>query len=81
MAKDLATAAASWRAARQAVDDAKEQVKETQAQLREARNELADAIVADAQRGTRMRDMVATTGLSREWIRTVLRQRGVLADD
>ena len=81
MAKDLATAAASWRAARQAVDDAKQQVKETQAQLREARNELADAIVADAKRGTRMRDLVATTGLSREWIRTVLRQRGILADD
>lgn len=81
MAKDLASAAARWRAARQAVDDAKVQVKQRQDQLREARAELAGAIVAEAKRGTRMRDLVAATGLSREWIRTVLRQNGIMADD
>jgi len=81
MAKDLATAAAEWRAARRAVDDAKAKVKERQQQLREARAVLADAIVAQAKRGTRMRDLVAMTGLSREWIRTVLRQNGIMADD
>lgn len=80
MAEDLATAAARWRAARQAVDDAKQAVKDEQARLQQARDVLADAIVAAASRGARMRDMVAATGLSREWIRTVLRQRGVLAD-
>lgn len=81
MAKDLASAAASWRAAKQAVDDAKAQVKVRQDELRTARAELSETIVVEAKRGTRMRDLVAATGLSREWIRTVLRQRGVLADD
>lgn len=81
MAKDLAAAAEEWRAARQAVEDAKNAVKSNQDRVRTARAELADSLVAEAKRGTRMRDMVATTGLSREWIRTVLRQNGVLADD
>lgn len=49
--------------------------------MRTARAELTDAVVAAARAGTRMRDLTAVTGLSREWIRTLLRHNGVLADD
>lgn len=81
MARDLAAAAQEWRAAKEAVEDAKQAVKTNQDRVRTARADLADSLVAEAKRGTRMRDMVAATGLSREWIRTVLRQNGVLAED
>jgi hypothetical protein len=81
VAKDLGEAAAGWRAAREQVDDAKAAVKDAQTALQVARTDLGDAIETAARGGMRMRDMVARTGLSREWIRTVLRQRGVLADD
>ena len=79
--QDLAAATAKYRAAQQRVDSAKSEVQASQQGLREARTELAEALVAEARRGSRMRDLVATTGLSREWIRTRLRQAGVLADD
>ena len=81
VAKDLASATAAYRAAQHAVDNAKAEVRASQDTLRQARRELADAIVAEAKAGTRMRDLVAATGLSREWIRTLLRQAGVMADD
>lgn len=80
VAKDLATATAEYRAAQQAVDDAKTQVRESQDRLRKARQELAESVVAEAKRGARMRDLVAETGLSREWIRTLLRAGGVEPD-
>lgn len=79
--QDLATAAAGYRAAQQAVDDAKTAVRESQAQLRQARAELTQTIVAEANAGTRMRDLVKATGLSREWIRTLLRQNGVYPNE
>lgn len=81
MAQDLATATANYRAAQQAVEDAKTRVPVTQAELRAARAELEDSVVEAAKQGTRMRDLAATTGLSREWIRTLLRKNGVTADD
>ncbi|MFU8852716.1 hypothetical protein ACNAW0_17270 [Micromonospora sp. SL1-18] len=81
MAQDLASASATYRAAQQAVDAAKVALRDSQDSLRQARQELAEAIVVEAKAGTRMRDLVATTGLSREWIRTLLRQAGVMADD
>jgi hypothetical protein len=81
MAGGLAEAADQWRAAKEAVDAAKAEVKASQDRLRAARTDLNAALVAEARAGTRMRDLVAATGLSREWIRTVLRQNGVLADD
>ena len=81
MADDLATATAKYRAAQQAVEDAKARVPASQAELRQARAELAESVVAAARRGTRMRDLVATTGLTREWVRTLLRRNGVSADD
>lgn len=81
MADDLATATAKYRAAQQAVEDAKARVPASQAELRTARAELAASVVAAAKNGTRMRDLAATTGLTREWIRTLLRKNGVSADD
>lgn len=82
---DLTTAITEYRAAQRAVDDAKVAaraiVRDGQDRLKSARSDLNAAIVAEAKSGTRMRDLVAQTGLSREWIRTVLRQNGVLADD
>ncbi|MGW1062064.1 hypothetical protein [Micromonospora rubida] len=80
MAHDLASATAAYRAAQDAVDSAKAQVRTSQDTLRQARRELAETIVAEARTGTRMRDLVAATGLSREWIRTLLRQAGVEPD-
>lgn len=62
------------------MDSAKAQVRTSQDTLRQARRELAETIVAEARTGTRMRDLVAATGLSREWIRTLLRQAGVEPD-
>ncbi|MEV5822520.1 hypothetical protein ABUL04_11840 [Micromonospora harpali] len=80
MAQDLASATAAYRSAQNAVDTAKAQVRTSQDALRQARRDLGEAIVAEARAGTRMRDLVATTGLSREWIRTLLRQAGVEPD-
>ncbi|MDI5940491.1 MULTISPECIES: hypothetical protein [Micromonospora] len=80
MAKDLASVTAAYRAAQNAVDAAKAQVRTSQDALRQARRDLGEAIVAEARAGTRMRDLVAATGLSREWIRTLLRQAGVEPD-
>lgn len=79
MAQDLPDAAAEYRAARQAIDDAKAQVREAQARFRAARDELHASIVADARAPyrTRMRDVAEMTGLSREWIRQILRAAGV----
>lgn len=80
MAQDLADATAEYRAAHAALDAAKAQVRAEQARLRTARNELAESVVAAARRGTRMRDLVDTTGLSREWVRQLLRAAGVEPD-
>ncbi|KIR61621.1 MULTISPECIES: hypothetical protein [Micromonospora] len=80
MAQDLASATAAYRSAQSAVDAAKAQVRTSQDALRQARRDLGEAIVAEARAGTRMRDLVAATGLSREWIRTLLRQAGVEPD-
>ena len=79
MAQDLPDAAAEYRAAKAAVDDAKAQVRAAQARLRVAREGLHESIIADA-RGryrTRMSDMAELTGLSREWIRQLLRGAGI----
>ena len=80
MALDLPGAMEAFRRAQDAVDHSKVQVRESQVALKKAREDLKQSIVAEAKRGTRMRDLVATTGLSREWIRTILRGAGVEAD-
>lgn len=80
VAKDLPTATAEYRAAQRALDDAKALVRTSQLRLRGAREGLAASLVAEARRGTRMRDLVAETNLSREWIRQLLRAAGVEPD-
>jgi hypothetical protein len=78
---DLRSAAAQYRAAQKAVNDAKAAVKIKQARLKAVREELTSSIVAAAKNGVRMRDLVKTTGLSHEWIRLLLRQNGVHPED
>jgi hypothetical protein len=80
VAKDLADATAEYRAAQRALDDAKAAVREGNDRLRTAREALAESIVVEARGGRRMRELVAATGLSREWIRTLLRAAGVEPD-
>jgi ribosomal protein S11 len=79
--KDLAAATAAYRAAQKRIDAGKAEVRAGQDDLKQARQALGEALVAEARAGTRMRDLVAQTGLSREWIRTRLRQAGFTADD
>ncbi len=81
MADDLESATAEYRAAKKAVDDDKIRARVNQERLRDARAVLAEHVLAEARAGTRMRDLVAKTGLSREWIRTILRQAGFHPDD
>lgn len=74
---DLATAAAAYRAAQQALEDAKALVDIRRTQFREARGDLSAAVVEAGRAGARVRDLVAETKLSREWIRQLLRAAGV----
>ena len=80
MATDLEIAAGRYRAAQDAVGTAKEQVRAAQERLRAMRTMLQETIVAEAKRGVRMRDLVDETGLSREWIRQLLRAAGIEPD-
>lgn len=80
-AAELAQAVTDYRDAQQRLDEAKASVVTWQQQLRKAREDLEAAIVEEAIDGTRMRDLVAATGLSREWIRTLLRRNNVNAED
>lgn len=74
---NLSAAVTEYRAAQAALDDAKDAVTNSQERRRAARETLTVEIVDAARAGTRMRDLVAETGLSREWIRTLLRKNGV----
>lgn len=80
MATNLERATADYRSAQRALDRAKAQVGVSQQRLRDAREELAESIVTEYRAGTRMRDLVDITGLSREWIRQLLRAAGVDPD-
>lgn len=64
----------------QARAEAARKVDQAQKRADKARSALADAIARAARAGTRQRDIVATTGYSRERVRTILRERGVEAD-
>jgi hypothetical protein len=44
------------------------------------RAELAEAIVAEARKGTRQVDLIRITGLSRERVRQILRAGGIEPD-
>lgn len=74
---DLEAASAEYWAAQTALDAAKAQVRDEQARLRAARERLAESVVTTYEHGTRMRDLVDITGLSREWLRQLLRAAGV----
>lgn len=78
---DLTAAVSEYRAAQAALDEAKAAVVTGQDRLRTARETLTVSIVDAARGGTRMRDLVTETGLSREWIRTLLRKNGVHPED
>lgn len=80
MATELEIAAGRYRAAQDAVDAAKAQVRASQDRLKTARATLQEAIIDAYQAGVRMRDLVDETGLSREWIRQLLRAAGVEPD-
>lgn len=76
-AAELAQAVADYRDAQLHLDQAKASVITWQQQLKTAREELERAIVEEAIDGARMKDLVAATGLSREWLRQLLRRNGV----
>lgn len=80
VAADLAGVAAQYRAAQQAVRDAKAQVRASKDQVRAARQELNESVVASARAGMRIGELVHETGLSREWIRQLLRAAGIEPD-
>ncbi|WP_433078820.1 hypothetical protein ACQP1P_38450 [Dactylosporangium sp. CA-052675] len=80
MDPDLSALAAEYRAAWQAVDDLKRQLVDAKQRVRDARADLTDGLVAKAQAGVRMGELVELTGLSREWIRQLLRANGVESD-
>jgi len=74
---DLAEATKAYRAAQAAVADAKRRIHAAQDRLTKARQNLAEAVVAEARSGTRQRDIVAVTGLSRERVRQICRDAGL----
>lgn len=80
MAEDLASATAQYRAAQAALAEAKLRVHAERRRLEAARDALHEWIIVEARAGARMRELVAETGLSREWIRTLLRAAGVEPD-
>ena len=80
-AAELNAAVAEYREAQRDLDNAKASVVTGQERLKAARAELETAIVEEYRDGTRMKDLVAASGLSREWLRTLLRRNGIYAED
>lgn len=80
VAEDLESATARYRAAQRALSDAKALVHAERRRLEVARAALHESIIAQARDGARMGELVAETGLSREWIRTLLRAAGIEPD-
>jgi hypothetical protein len=82
---DLAAIAAAYRVAQDDVDAAKvtarKVVAEAQENLAARRQALAEAIAEAARAGVRQREIIAATGLSREWVRQTLRAQGIGPDD
>jgi hypothetical protein len=74
---DLEAAARAYQDAQAAVVDVQRQVAENRANVPHARERLAEAIVAAALVGVRLRDIVKVTGCSREQVRRILRAGGV----
>jgi hypothetical protein len=80
-AEELHEAVAEYRAAEMHVAEAKASVTGAQLRLKNARKDLEAAVVEAYLSGTRMRDLTASTGLSREWVRTLLRRNNIFAED
>jgi hypothetical protein len=81
MVSDLAKAAAAYRAAQDAHDDAKAQVPIAWARVVEKREELATAIADAARSGMRQIEIIRLTGMSRERVRQILRAAGITPYD
>jgi len=81
---NLADAVKAHRAAEVAYERAKEDAAARVERARQAREtariKLADAMVDAALSGMRQVDIIATTGYSRERVRTILRAGGVEPD-
>lgn len=77
MAKSLSDAVAAFHKAQASVAASEQRAAEERAKLVDARAELADAIVTEAQKGMRQRDIIKITGYSRERVRQILRAGGV----
>jgi len=81
---NLETAVEAYRRAEDAVAraqvDAQALVEAARQQRTQARERLAEAIVAAARGGARQVDLVKITGYTRETIRRILRAGGIEAD-
>lgn len=79
---EAVTAYADAQAALEAAQtEAQAAIADGQARVRQAREALHAAIVDEARRGARMRDLVRETGLTREWVRRLLRRNGINAEE
>lgn len=81
---NLADAVKAHRAAEAAYErakvDAAARVRRARQSREAARLRLAEAMVTAARDGMRQTDIIATTGYSRERVRTILRAGGIEAD-
>lgn len=59
---------------------ARERVRAARERFETTRRALADAIVAEAERGMTQVEIIRRTGYARETVRTILRRGGVEAD-
>ncbi|MGC9666357.1 hypothetical protein ACNTMW_07340 [Planosporangium sp. 12N6] len=82
---DLEAATRAYHEAQAAVDtaqaNAKRIVDDAKTDVVRAREQLAETIVRAARAGVRQRDIVATTGYSREQVRRICRAAGITSDD
>lgn len=81
VSRDLAEAIAAYRAAQDALEDARTHVPKARETLAEKRSDLAEAIAQASRDGMRQVDIIKMTGLSRERVRLILRAAGITADD
>jgi hypothetical protein len=79
--EDLEAAARAYREAQATAGQAEQELAEAKAGVPAARARLAAAIVKASRAGVRQRDIVATTGYTRESVRRILRAGGVAPDE
>jgi hypothetical protein len=81
VSRDLAQAVAAYRAAQEALEEARTHVPKARDALAEKRSEMAEAIAEAYHSGMRQVEIIRMTGLSRERVRLILRAAGIEADD